>query len=146
MLTGTSVAVYLAVSLLHVLPMQFPNIGGGALAFYLVLSAYMTVKRREGRIGLFERVSFLIPLMLGTLFPVSGGVKAEHSPKPRLRWLSSVDVFYLRRDCGVPRRARFARTHQARPDRHRADCAASLAHVFRVFSSLPDRSSWVSRK
>jgi hypothetical protein len=80
MLTGTSVAVYLAVSLLGQLPGQIPNVAGGTLAFYLTLSAYITVKRKEGTIGTFERVSFLIPLGLGALF-LFWGFKAEDNPK-----------------------------------------------------------------
>jgi len=79
MLIMASVAVYLAVSLLNVLPMQIPNVAAGALAFCLVLSAYMTVKRKEGTIGLFERVSFLIPFGLGGLF-FFWGMKAASSP------------------------------------------------------------------
>lgn len=80
MLTGTSVAVYLAASLLGQLPGQIPNVAGGALAFYLTLSAYMTVKRKEGTIGTFERVSFLIPLALGALF-LDWGFLARTDPK-----------------------------------------------------------------
>lgn len=79
MLVATSVAVYLAVSLLGALPMQIPNIAGGMLAFYLVLSAYLTVKRKEGTIGLFERVSFLIPLGIGALF-LFWGFEAANGP------------------------------------------------------------------
>ncbi len=79
MLILASVAVYLAVSLLGQLPMQIPNIAAGTLAFYLVLSGYITVKRKEGTIGLFEKVSFLIPLGLGGLF-FFWGLKAVNSP------------------------------------------------------------------
>jgi len=68
MLTMSSVAVFLAASLLGQLPGQSPNVAAGSLAFYLVLSGYVTVKRKEGTIGLFERVSFLIPLGIGALF------------------------------------------------------------------------------
>lgn len=80
MLVAMSVAVYLAVSLRDVLPGQIPNIAAGTLGFYLVLSGYITVKRKEGTIGLFERVSFLIPLALGGLFLV-WGLAAVNSPK-----------------------------------------------------------------
>ena len=82
MLIGTSVAVYLAVSLLGELPMQIPNIAAGTLAFYLTLSAYMTVKRKEGTIGLFERVSFLIPLGLSGLFFFWGLRPSTARPMP----------------------------------------------------------------
>lgn len=80
MLVGTSVAVYLASSLLGQLPGQIPNIAAGTLAFYLTLSGYMTVKRAEGTIGTFERVSFLIPLALGALF-LDWGFLAMADPK-----------------------------------------------------------------
>jgi hypothetical protein len=80
MLTMSSVAVYLAFSLLGQLPGQSPNIAAGALAFYLVLSAYVTVKRTEGTIGLFERISFLIPLGIGALF-LDWGFIAAKNPK-----------------------------------------------------------------
>ena len=80
MLIGTSVAVYLAVQLLHALPGQMSNIGAGTLAFYLVLSAYVTVKRPDGTIGFFEKVSFLIPLALGTIF-IAWGFEALNAPK-----------------------------------------------------------------
>jgi hypothetical protein len=79
MLIGASVATYLAIALLGQLPGQSSNIAGGALAFYLVLSGYMTVKRPEGAIGHFERVSFLIPLALGGVF-LFWGFKAAHAP------------------------------------------------------------------
>ncbi|MBV9694706.1 MAG: hypothetical protein JO261_13495, partial [Alphaproteobacteria bacterium] len=62
-----------------VLKGQIPNVAGGALGSYLVLSGYLTVKRKEGTIGLFERVSFLIPLALGALF-VFWGATAVNSP------------------------------------------------------------------
>jgi hypothetical protein len=79
MLIGTSVAVYLAFSLLGQLPGQVPNVAGGMLAFYLTLSAYITVKRKPGTIGAFERVSFVIPLALGALF-LFWGFKAANNP------------------------------------------------------------------
>jgi Predicted membrane protein (DUF2306) len=79
MLVGMSVAVYLAVSLLGQLPGQIPNVAAGTLGFYLVLSGYITVKRKEGTIGLFEKVSFLIPLALAALF-LFWGFKAQSGP------------------------------------------------------------------
>src|SRR6185312_148546 len=80
MMIMASVAVYLAFSLLGQLPGQSPNIAAGSLAFYLVLSGYVTVKRKEGTIGLFERVSFLIPLGIGALF-LAWGFAATKDPK-----------------------------------------------------------------
>ncbi len=80
MLVMASVALYLAASLRGALPGQISNIAGGALAFYMVLSGYVTVKRPEGTIGLFERLSFLMPLCIGALF-LTWGFMAENSPK-----------------------------------------------------------------
>jgi len=68
MMVMSSVAVFLAASLLGQLPGHTANVAAGTLAFYLTLSAYVTVKRPAGTIGLFERVSFLIPLGIGVLF------------------------------------------------------------------------------
>jgi hypothetical protein len=41
---------------------QIPNTTAGVFTFYLVLTGWMTVRRPEGRIGLFERLAVLIPL------------------------------------------------------------------------------------
>jgi predicted membrane protein DUF2306 len=79
MLVGMSVAVYLAFSLLGQLPGQIPNVASGTLGFYLVLSGYIAVKRKDGTIGLFEKVAFLIPLALAALF-LFWGFKAENGP------------------------------------------------------------------
>jgi len=78
MLVMSSVAVFLASSLIGQLTGQVANVAAGTLAFYLVLSAYLTVKRKEGTIGMFERVSFLIPLGVGALF-LNWGFEAERS-------------------------------------------------------------------
>lgn len=79
MLIAMGVAVYLAVLLRDQLPGQISNIVGGTLGFYLVLSAYMTVKRKEGTIGLFEKLWLLIPLAIGALY-VQWGFAALNSP------------------------------------------------------------------
>ena len=68
MLIMASMATYLAISLRGVLHGQTANIAAGTLAFYLVSTAYMTVKRREGTIGLFEKVMFVVPLALAAVF------------------------------------------------------------------------------
>jgi len=79
MLIAMGVAVYLAVMLRGQLPGQIPNIAGGVLGFYLVLSAYVTVKRKEGTVGLFEKLWLLIPLAIGVLY-IQWGVVASKSP------------------------------------------------------------------
>lgn len=79
MLILTSVGVYLSIMLQGLLPGEISNLAGGAFAFYLVLSAYMTVKRPAGTIGLYEKLLFLMPLGIGAMF-LFWGIKAENSP------------------------------------------------------------------
>ena len=62
MLTMAVGAVYLAI-LRH----QPSNIGGGALTFYLIGTAWLTARRKDGEISRFDWVLFLIPLVLGIL-------------------------------------------------------------------------------
>ena len=54
-------ATYLAV-----VKHQPNNIGGGILTFYLIGTAWLTAKRREGETSRFDWVAFLIPLVLGS--------------------------------------------------------------------------------
>ncbi len=62
MLTMASVAVYLAI-----VRRQPSNIGGGILTFYLIGTAWLTAKRRDGETSRFDWVVLLIPLALGIL-------------------------------------------------------------------------------
>ncbi len=62
MLILASVGVYLSIVLQGQLPGEISNIAGGGIAFYLVLTAYMTVKSPEGTIGPFEKLLFVMPL------------------------------------------------------------------------------------
>ncbi len=57
MLTMATAATTLAIIL-----GQTTNILAGFFAFYLVLSGWMTVKRREGTIGRYERFALIVPL------------------------------------------------------------------------------------
>src|SRR5580658_8394385 len=67
MLTMASLAVYIAVGR-H----QPSNIGGGILTFYLIGTAWLTARRRDGKAHRFDWVLFLIPLALGILTWLSG--------------------------------------------------------------------------
>jgi len=67
MLTMAVVAVYLAI-VRH----QPNNIGGGILTFYLIGTAWLTARRREGEISRFDWVVLLIPLALGILTWMNG--------------------------------------------------------------------------
>ena len=78
MLTTGALASYLAV-LIH----QKANIVGGIFTFYLVSTAWLTVKRAEGSVGLFERVAMLMPIGLATAFLIFG-VQGMSTPRQTL--------------------------------------------------------------
>jgi uncharacterized membrane protein len=67
MLTMAVAAVYLAI-VRH----QPNNIGGGILTFYLIGTAWLTAKRRDGETSRFDWVVLLIPLALGILNWING--------------------------------------------------------------------------
>jgi hypothetical protein len=67
MLTMAAGAVYLAVTR-H----QPNNIGGGILTFYLILTAWLTARRRDGETSRFDWVAMLIPLAIGVLNWMTG--------------------------------------------------------------------------
>jgi hypothetical protein len=67
MLTMGAVAVYLAI-VRH----QPNNIGGGILTVYLIGTAWLTARRRDGETSRFDWVLFLIPLALGILTWMNG--------------------------------------------------------------------------
>src|SRR6202051_729623 len=62
MLTMAVGAVYLAI-VRH----QSNNIGGGILTFYLIGTAWLTARRRDGETSRFDWIVLLIPLALGIL-------------------------------------------------------------------------------
>ena len=74
MLTMAAGAVYLAV-----LKHQNNNVGGGVLTFYLVATAWVTAKRRDGETSIFDWVALLIPLWAGIGGWING-LEAVHSP------------------------------------------------------------------
>ena len=67
MLTMAVFAVYLAI-VRH----QPSNIGGGIFTFYLIGTAWLTARRRDGETSRFDWVMLLIPLALGTLTWMTG--------------------------------------------------------------------------
>src|ERR1700676_2305753 len=73
MLTMAVGAVYLAI-VRH----QPNNIGGGILTFYLIGTAWLTARRRDGETSRFDWVALLIPLVLGVL-NWRNGLKVLHS-------------------------------------------------------------------
>jgi hypothetical protein len=67
MLTMGVIAVYLAI-VRH----QPSNIGGGILTVYLIGTAWLTARRRDGETSRFDWVVLLIPLALGILTWING--------------------------------------------------------------------------
>src|SRR3989442_9769867 len=67
MLTMAAVAVYLAI-VRH----QPNNIGGGILTFYLIGTAWLTARRKEGETSRLDWVRLLIPLANGILSWMTG--------------------------------------------------------------------------
>jgi hypothetical protein len=55
------------------------NILGGALTFYLVATAWMTARRREGKSGIFDWGALLVISVVGA-FHVTYGIEAAMSP------------------------------------------------------------------
>ncbi len=73
MLTMAVAAVYLAI-VRH----QPSNIGGGILTFYLIGTAWLTARRRDGETSRLDWVALLIPLSIG-VFTWMSGVKVVRS-------------------------------------------------------------------
>jgi len=67
MLTMAVGAVYLAI-----VKHQPNNIGGGILTIYLIGTAWLTARRREGKTSRFDWVALMIPLALGILTWMNG--------------------------------------------------------------------------
>ena len=65
MLVMATFAIYLAIVL-----SDQANLFIGAFAFYLIASAWMTVRRGEGRSGLFEKVGLIVALCLCAPFGI----------------------------------------------------------------------------
>ena len=75
MLTMSALATYLAI----VIPQARANLPGGVFTFYLVATAWMTVRRKEGTIGGFEVGAFLVA-MGAAAASVVFGFQAARSP------------------------------------------------------------------
>ena len=67
MLIMAAGATYLAI-----LKHESGNIGGGIFTFYLILTAWLTAKRRQGETSKFDWAALLIPFTLGVLTWISG--------------------------------------------------------------------------
>ena len=78
MLTMAAGAVYLAI-VRH----QPNNLGGGMLTFYLIATAWLTARRRDGETSRLDWVALLIPLTLGILTWISGVAKMRAPGPPQ---------------------------------------------------------------
>jgi hypothetical protein len=67
MLTMGTMATYLAI-----IKHQSGNIGGGILTVYLIGTAWLTARRRDGETSRFDWVVMLVPLALGLLTWMNG--------------------------------------------------------------------------
>jgi hypothetical protein len=74
MLTMAAAAVYLAV-----IKDQPNNIGGGILAFYLIGTAWLTARRKDGETSKYDWAAILLPLAIGIGGWING-LDALHSP------------------------------------------------------------------
>src|SRR5713101_2092536 len=74
MLTMAAAAVYLAV-----IKHQPNNIGGGILAFYLIGTAWLTARRKDGETSKYDWAAILLPLAIGIGGWING-LDALHSP------------------------------------------------------------------
>ena len=79
MLVTGGMATYLAISLIGKLPGQTGNAFAGVLVFYFISTAWVTVRRKENTIGVFEYVAFGIALALGALM-LYGGISGLGTP------------------------------------------------------------------
>jgi uncharacterized membrane protein len=77
MLTMAAGAVYLAI-----LKHQPGNFGGGIFTFYLIWTAWLTARRRDGQINPLDWLAVLIPLILGILTWMSGIEKLRNPAPP----------------------------------------------------------------
>ena len=83
MLIMATMGTFLAISLRQVMAGQTSNIAAGVFAGYLAATAYVTVKRKEGSIGFFEKFAFSAVLGLSATF-LAWGVQATTSPGGKL--------------------------------------------------------------
>jgi hypothetical protein len=74
MLGMSGVGAYLAL-----LKSQAGNVFGGLLTFYLVATAWLTARRRQGPPGIFDWAALLVALAIGATI-VSYGIEAVRSP------------------------------------------------------------------
>ena len=98
MLTMGLAAVYLA-SVRH----QPNNIGGGILTVYLIGTAWLTAKRRDGGTSRFDWIALLIPLVIGIL-AWKNGLNALRRPTGKnMTFRPGCTFSWVRSACLLPR-------------------------------------------
>jgi len=85
---GTT-AVYLALT-----KSQMTNVFGGVLTFYLAITSWMTVRRREGKPGIFDWIALLAALTVGAVI-MTYGFQAAQSPRGLKAGVPSGMYFFL---------------------------------------------------
>lgn len=81
MLVLAGMATYLAIALLGVLPGQMGNVSAGVLVPYLVGTAWMAVRRKEGTVGRFEKIALAVVLCVSAGFLTLGVIAATSGGK-----------------------------------------------------------------
>jgi len=76
MLTLGASAVYLAF-----MKHQMGNVLGGTFTLYLVVTAWLTARRRDGETSIFDWGALLVPSAIGIALWIAG-LKVVHSPTP----------------------------------------------------------------
>ena len=89
MLSMSAAGAYLAL-----MKHQMNNVFGGILAFYLVATAWMTAKRRDGETGIFDWGALLVALPVGVVI-VAYGFEAAKSPTRSIGGVPAGMFFFL---------------------------------------------------
>jgi len=81
-------------ALLATLKGERPNVMGGMLTFYMVTTAFVTVRRRAYRFHWLDAAGMLFALAVG-IYEISLGVEAVNSPRGRVDGLPAPPVFAI---------------------------------------------------
>ena len=78
MIVMSTMAAYLGATI----PGQQANVAGGILCFYLITTAWLTVRREDGRIGAFERFAVVVPAAIAGLTVIAGFAMMKDHGRP----------------------------------------------------------------
>jgi hypothetical protein len=79
---------------LGLLKSQMTNVFGGALTFYLVATAWVTARRRDGKPGIFDWIGLAAALAIGA-YIMTYGFEAAHSPRGTKAGVPAGMYFFL---------------------------------------------------